>query len=247
MWILYAAASAVCAGVTTIFLKKGVHTTNTNVALALRTVVVLIYSIVIVLIVGSQNQIYNIDSRTWLFLFLSGLSTGAGWYYYYKALQFGNVNKVSPLSKGSLVLTILLSFIFLHEEITINKLFGVVVITIGTYFMIDYKKSKSEIQDFAESSTEMFGGKKEEIEAICHIWLLDTIFETFGRNVTIEKIQNDEEHFKLKVDTNPLGFKMWAMRNIDLVEVKKPLTLRNELKDVIKKAMMKYEIEKDVN
>ena len=112
---------------------------------------------------------------------------------------------------------------------------------------ISIKKSKSEIQDFAESSTEMFGGKKEEIEAICHIWLLDTIFETFGRNVTIEKIQNDEEHFKLKVDTNPLGFKMWAMRNIDLVEVKKPLTLRNELKDVIKKAMMKYEIEKDVN
>ncbi len=144
MWILYAAASAVCAGVTTIFLKKGVNTTNTNVALALRTVVVLIYSIIIVLIVGSQNQIYNIESKTWLFLILSGLSTGAGWYYYYKALQFGNVNKVSPLSKGSLVLTILLSFIFLNEEITANKLFGVIVITIGTYFMIDYKKSKNE-------------------------------------------------------------------------------------------------------
>lgn len=145
MWILYAAVSAVCAGVTTIFLKKGVHTTNTNIALALRTVVIFIFSIIIVLITGSQNQIYSIESKTLLFLTLSGLSTGAGWYYYYKALQFGNVNKVSPLSKGSLVLTILLSFIFLHEEITANKMFGVIVITIGTYFMIDYKKTKVKI------------------------------------------------------------------------------------------------------
>ncbi len=104
------------------------------------------------------------------------------------------------------------------------------------------KKKKSEIQEFAESSTEMFGGKKEEIEAICHFWLLDTIFETFGRNVTIEKIPNDEKHFKLLVDTNTMGFKMWAMRNIDLVEVKRPITLRNEMKEVVKNAMKKYEI-----
>ena len=105
---------------------------------------------------------------------------------------------------------------------------------------ITIKKKKSEIQEFAESSTEMFGGKKEEIEAICHIWLLDTIFDTFGRNVTIEKIQNDEEHFKLLVDTNTMGFKMWAMRNIDLIEVKKPLTLRKEMQDIIKDAMDRY-------
>ena len=107
---------------------------------------------------------------------------------------------------------------------------------------ITIKKKKSEIQDFAESSTEMFGGKKEEIEAICHIWLLDTIFDTFGRNVTIEKIQDNEESFRLLVDTNTLGFKMWAMRNIELVEVKKPLTLRNEMQYVIKNAMNKYEM-----
>ena len=105
---------------------------------------------------------------------------------------------------------------------------------------IAIKKKRSEIQEFAESSTEMFGGKKEEIEAICHIWLLDNIFETFGRNVTIEKIQDDEDHFKLLVDTNTLGFKMWAMRNIDLVEVKRPLTLRSEMQEVIKKASKKY-------
>lgn len=147
MWILYAAASAVFAGVTTIFLKKGVHTTNTNAALALRTIVIFVFSIIIVLITGSQNQIYTIKNKTWIFLILSGLSTGAGWYYYYKALQFGNVNKVSPLSKSSLVLTILLSFIFLNEEINAVKLFSIIVITIGTYFIIDYKKSKSENAD----------------------------------------------------------------------------------------------------
>ena len=107
---------------------------------------------------------------------------------------------------------------------------------------ITIKKTKSQIKDFAESTVEMFGGKKEEIEAICHIWLLDTVLETFGRNVTIEKIQNDEEHFKLLVDTNTLGFKMWAMRNIDLVEIKKPIELRNNMQEVIKKAMKKYEI-----
>ena len=105
---------------------------------------------------------------------------------------------------------------------------------------ITIKKKKSEIQDFAESSIEMFGGKKEEVEAICHIWLLDTIFETFGRNVTIEKISEDEEHFKLLVDTNPLGFRMWAMRNIDLVEVKKPVSLRKEMQNIIKNAAKKY-------
>lgn len=106
---------------------------------------------------------------------------------------------------------------------------------------ITIKKKKSEIKEFAESSVEMFGGKKEEIEAICHIWLLDTIFDVFGRNVTIEKIQNDDTYFKLVVDTNPMGFRMWAMRNIDLIEVKRPLSLREEMKKIIKNAGKRYE------
>lgn len=107
---------------------------------------------------------------------------------------------------------------------------------------ITIKKKKNEIKDFAESSIEMFGGKKEEVEAICHVLLLDTIFDTFGRNVTIEKIPKDDEHFKLIVDTNTLGFKMWAMRNIDLVEVKKPVSLRKEMQEVIKNASKRYDI-----
>lgn len=105
---------------------------------------------------------------------------------------------------------------------------------------ITIKKKKSEIQEFAESLTEMFGGKKEEIEAICHICLLDTVLEIFGRNITIKKIENDENHFELLVDTYPMGFKMWAMRNIDLLEVKRPITLRNEMKKIIKEAEKKY-------
>ena len=106
---------------------------------------------------------------------------------------------------------------------------------------INIKKKKSEIKEFAESSVEMFGGKKEEIEAICHIWLLDTVFDVFGRNVTIEKIQNDDTYFKLIVDTNPMGFRMWAMRNIDLIEVKRPLSLKEEMKKIIKSAGKRYE------
>lgn len=107
---------------------------------------------------------------------------------------------------------------------------------------ITIKKKKSEIQDFAESLVEMFGGKKQEVEAICHITLLNPVFDVFGKNITIEKIPKDEEHFKLVVDTNTLGFKMWAMRNIDLVEVKKPISLRKEMQDIIKDACKRYDV-----
>lgn len=105
---------------------------------------------------------------------------------------------------------------------------------------ITIKKTKSQIRDFAESTVEMFGGKKEEIEAICNNYLLNTIFDTFGRNVTIEKIPGNDESFKLVVNSNPMGFKMWAMRNIDMVEVTKPESLRNEIKDIILEANDKY-------
>ena len=107
---------------------------------------------------------------------------------------------------------------------------------------ITIKKTKSQIKDFAESTVEMFGGKKEEIEAICNNCLLNTIFDTFGKNVTIEKIPGDDENFKLLVDSNQMGFKMWAMRNIDMVEVIRPEKLRNEMNDIIEKALKKYQM-----
>ena len=105
---------------------------------------------------------------------------------------------------------------------------------------ITIKKTKAQVKEFAESTVEMFGGKKEEIEAICNKKLLNAIFDIFGKNVTIEKIPGDEENFKLLVDSNPIGFRMWAMRNIDLLEIKRPLTLRNEMKKIIEVAGKKY-------
>ena len=100
------------------------------------------------------------------------------------------------------------------------------------------KKTEKEIRSFAQSSVEVFGGEKKEIECICSNFLLDTIFDQFGKNITI--IKNDNQTFILKVDANPMGFKMWAMRNIDCVEVLKPESLRNEMKEIIKKAEKKY-------
>ena len=107
---------------------------------------------------------------------------------------------------------------------------------------INIKKTKSQIKDFAESTVEMFGGNKEEIEAICNKMLLNAIFDIFGKNVTIERIPGNDKDFKLIVDSNPIGFKMWAMRNIDMVEVVRPETLRNEMREVVQKAIEKYKI-----
>ena len=105
---------------------------------------------------------------------------------------------------------------------------------------ITIKKTKSQIEDFAESTVEMFGGKKEEIEAICDISLLNAIFDIFGKNITIEKIPGENEKIKLIVDASPKGFKMWAMRNIDMVEVVRPSFLRGEMIEVVQKAMETY-------
>ena len=105
---------------------------------------------------------------------------------------------------------------------------------------ITIKKTKSQIRDFAESTVEMFGGKKEEIEAVCNKCLLNAIFDIFGKNVTIEKIPGNDENFKLIVDSNPMGFRMWAMRNIDMVEVIRPENLRNEMREIVKNAIERY-------
>ena len=105
---------------------------------------------------------------------------------------------------------------------------------------ITIKKTKSQIKDFAESTVEMFGGKKEEIEAICNRCLLNAKFDIFVKNITIEKIPDDNEKIKLIVDTSPRGFKMWAMRNIDMVEVVRPVFLREEMIEVVQKAMETY-------
>ncbi|MDY2938780.1 MAG: EamA family transporter [Fusicatenibacter sp.] len=139
MWIVFAFGSALFAGITSILAKCGIKKTDSTVATAIRTIVVLAFSWLMVFVVGSQNQIGQISGKTLLFLILSGLATGASWLCYFKALQLGDINKVVPIDKSSTILTILLAFLFLHESISFPKAIGVVVIAVGTFLMIEKK------------------------------------------------------------------------------------------------------------
>ncbi len=139
MWILFAFGSALFAGVTSILAKCGIQKTDSTVATAIRTIVVLLFSWLMVFIVGSQRQIALLDAKTLLFLILSGLATGASWLCYFKALQVGDINKVVPIDKSSTVLTIILAFIFLQERITVYSGIGVILIGAGTFLMIEKK------------------------------------------------------------------------------------------------------------
>lgn len=139
MWIVFAFGSALFAGLTAILAKCGIKKTDSTVATAVRTIVVLIFSWVMVFIVGSQSEIGNISARSWIFLVLSGLATGASWLCYFRALQLGDINKVVPIDKSSVILTILLAFIILREPITVPKAVGVVLVGAGTFLMIEKK------------------------------------------------------------------------------------------------------------
>ena len=143
MWILFAFGSAIFAGITSILAKCGIRKTDSTVATAVRTIVVLAFSWLMVLIVGSQGQAASIEGRTLLFLILSGLATGASWLCYFKALQLGDINKVVPIDKSSTVLTILLAFIFLGEKINLPRGVGVALIAVGTFLMIEKKDARS--------------------------------------------------------------------------------------------------------
>ncbi len=139
MWVLFAFGSALFAGLTAILAKIGIRQTDSNVATAIRTVVVLAFSWLMVAIVGSAGTLKSVDGRTWLFLVLSGLATGASWLCYFRALQMGNINKIVPIDKSSTALTILLALLFLGEGMTWLKVASVVLILIGTLFMIQKK------------------------------------------------------------------------------------------------------------
>ena len=139
MWIFYAVGSAFFAGLTSILAKCGIRKTDSTVATAVRTVVILFFSWVMVFVVGSQDQITGISGRTLLFLILSGAATGASWLCYFKALQIGDINKVVPIDKSSTILTILLALIFLGEGISLPKAAAVAVIAAGIFLMIEKK------------------------------------------------------------------------------------------------------------
>lgn len=143
MWVAYAFGSAVFAALTAILAKIGIRNVDSTVATALRTVVVLVFAWLVVFIVGSQYQIATLSVKTWVFLVLSGLATGASWLCYFKALQLGDVNKVMPVDKSSVILTMLLAALFLGESLTATKILGLLMIAGGTYLMIELKKTKT--------------------------------------------------------------------------------------------------------
>ena len=142
MWILYAFASAFFAGLTAILSKVGMRNINSNAATAIRTIVVFIFSWIIVFLCGSQGDIGKIGMKTLIFLILSGASTGASWLCYFKALQLGNVNKVAPIDKSSTILSMILAIIFFGEKLSFQKGICIILMAFGTYLMIDKKKKE---------------------------------------------------------------------------------------------------------
>ena len=152
MWIIYALASAVFAGIVSVLAKIGVKNTDSTLATALRTVIVAVFAWIMVLIVGSGASVAAIDAKSLVFLVLSGLATGGSWLCYFRALQIGDVSRVTPIDKSSTVLTMLLSFIFLDEGLSPLKIAAIVLIGLGTYLMIERKKT-----DAAEGKAKGYG------------------------------------------------------------------------------------------
>ena len=136
MWLLFALLSAIFAALTSILAKVGIEGVNSNLATAVRTGVVVIMAWVIVLMTGAQSGLASISKKSFLFLILSGLATGASWLCYYRAIQIGEVSKVVPIDKLSVVITLILAFVFLHEQFTVKSFIGCVLITAGTLVMV---------------------------------------------------------------------------------------------------------------
>ena len=160
MWLLYAVGSSFFAGITAILVKIGVEDTDSHLLTALRTIVVLLFSWIMVFVVGSQGTISEVSPKTLLFLCASGITTGASWICYFHALQIGDVNKVVPIDKSSVVLTILLGVLFLGEPMSVSKGICVILIAAGTYLMIEKKQGTEE-------------GKKKSKSAILYALLSD--------------------------------------------------------------------------
>ena len=136
MWLVFAILSAVFAALTSILAKVGISDVNSTLATAIRTVVVLAMSWGMVFLTKAQGGLAEISRRSWIFLILSGLATGASWLFYYRALQLGEVSKVAPIDKMSIVITLVLAFVFLHEQFTVKSLIGAILLTAGTLVMV---------------------------------------------------------------------------------------------------------------
>lgn len=196
MWILFAIGAAFFAGVTSILAKIGIKNTDSFVATAIRTVVVFIFAWVIVLVVGSLNEIVSLSTKTWVYLILSGLATGASWICFFYALQLGEVNKVIPIDKSSTVLTIIFAFIFLKEEVTLLKIICVLFIAVGTYLMV--QKQKVPVDKEIKNS-----------------WLLYALLAAFFASITsiLAKIgiENVESNLGTAIRTTVVLFMAWLI------------------------------------
>ena len=136
MWIIFAILSAVFAALTSILAKVGIEGVDSNLATAVRTIVVVIMAWAMVFITNTQSGLSQISRKSWIFLILSGIATGASWLCYYKAIQLGDVSKVVPIDKLSVVVTLILAFVFLHEELTVKSVIGCILIGAGALFMV---------------------------------------------------------------------------------------------------------------
>lgn len=136
MWAIFAVLSAVFAALTSILAKIGIDGVNSNLATAIRTVVVVLMAWGMVFLTNGQGGLSEISKKSWTFLILSGLATGASWLCYYKALQMGEASKVVPIDKLSVVITLIMAFVFLHEQLTVKSIIGCILITVGTLIMV---------------------------------------------------------------------------------------------------------------
>jgi len=156
-WVIYAILASVFAGATSVLAKIGIKGVNSHLATAIRTVVVVLFSWLIVFIVGSQSELGAVSSRTWFFLVASGLATGASWLCFFYALKFGTVTNVSPLKKSSMVLTLILAFLVLGEPVGLPQLLGMLFIIAGTVLMLKLKKDESEEEASKDKKWLVFG------------------------------------------------------------------------------------------
>ena len=196
MWIMYAVGSSFFAGITAILAKCGIKKTDSDVATAIRTIVVLIFSWIMVFLTGAQKGILQINSKTMIFLVLSGLATGASWLCYFHALQVGDVNKVVPIDKSSTILTILLALIFLGEGISIAKGIAIVLIGVGTLLMITKK----------EGVTKQEGKKSFMIYAI-----LSALFASLTAILGKVGIEGIDSNLGTAIRTTVVLFMAWMM------------------------------------
>lgn len=181
MWVLAAVGSAVFAGITSILAKCGIRHTDSDVATAVRTIVVLAFAWLMAGVVGSIPTISQITPNSLLFLALSGLATGASWICYFKALSMGDVNKVVPIDKSSIVLTLILSFLVLGEPISPWKLAGIVLIAAGTWLMIERKPTPAGEEGVPADAA---GGKKDNAKTSPHGWMLYAVLSAVFASLT---------------------------------------------------------------